>query len=203
VLECCSFLGPLEKLPFNGSIIHLLAVLAVAFFSGIIANKAGMLFSEHPDSPRTSMLQPVQQAAMNTVRLIDNFTDIHTIRLVIGQVCSWRTWLQCELCHAVRACSVCLRPLLGNLSEAGPQDTRYNSVFVQRSRGCVWFGEPGRCAPFNVLLAVLGPCALGDFVLSIAKVCNSPSLCLLLSNLDKEDNNGSFAMTLLPSCSYF
>jgi hypothetical protein len=76
-------------MPFNGDIIHLLAVLSVTIFCFIMSNKAGMLFSEHPDSPRTSMLQPVLQSAMNTVRMIDNLTDIHTLRLVIRQVCAW------------------------------------------------------------------------------------------------------------------
>jgi hypothetical protein len=73
-------------MPFNGDIIHHLAVLSVAFFCSFLSNKAGMLFSEHPDSPRTSMLQPVLQSAMNTVRMIDNLTDMHTLRLVIRQV---------------------------------------------------------------------------------------------------------------------
>jgi hypothetical protein len=34
----------------------------------------------------------------------------------------------------------------------------------------VWFGEPGRCAAFNVVLAVLGTCALGDFFISFIMV---------------------------------
>jgi hypothetical protein len=77
-------------MPFDGSIIHLLVVLAVAVFFGIICNKAGMLFTEHPDSPRTSMMKPVLQSAVNTARLIDNFTDISTIRILIVQVGFWK-----------------------------------------------------------------------------------------------------------------
>jgi hypothetical protein len=45
-----------------------------------------------------------------------------------------------------------------------------NVFEVQRAGGCVWFGEPGRCAAFNVVLAVLGTCALGDFFISIIMV---------------------------------
>jgi hypothetical protein len=69
-----------------GDIIHHLAVLSVAVFCSFLSNKASMLLSEHPDSPRTSMLQPVLQAAMNTVRMIDNLTDMRTLRLVMRQV---------------------------------------------------------------------------------------------------------------------
>jgi hypothetical protein len=59
-------------MPFNGDIIHHLAALSVAsFFCSFLSNKAGMLLSEHPHSPRTSMLQPVLQVAMNTVRIIE------------------------------------------------------------------------------------------------------------------------------------
>jgi hypothetical protein len=39
----------------------------------------------------------------------------------------------------------------------------------------VWFGKPERCAAFNVVLAVLGTCALGDFIISITMVWNSVS----------------------------
>jgi hypothetical protein len=74
-------------MPFDGNIIHFLAVIAVALFSGIICNKAGMLFSEHPDCPRTSMWKPVLQSLMVTVRLVDNLTDISEIRVVVIQVC--------------------------------------------------------------------------------------------------------------------
>jgi hypothetical protein len=74
-------------MPFNGNMIHLIIVLIVALFSGILSNKAGMLVSEHPDRPRTSMLQPVLQSAMNTARIIDNLTDLSTIRILFLQVC--------------------------------------------------------------------------------------------------------------------
>jgi hypothetical protein len=87
VLALCSFLGPLEKMPFNGDIIHLLTVLTVALFFGILSNKAGMLFTEHPDCPRTSMLPCVVQSAMNSARIIDNLTDLSTIRILVAQVC--------------------------------------------------------------------------------------------------------------------
>jgi hypothetical protein len=80
-------------MPFDGNIIHLLAIVSVGYFFGILSNKAGMLFSEHPDCPRTSMLQPILQSALSTARLIDNLTDISTIRLLIVQVCSWYTLL--------------------------------------------------------------------------------------------------------------
>jgi hypothetical protein len=73
-------------MPFNGDIIRHLVVLSVAFFYSFLSNKAGMLLSEHPDSPRNSMLQPVLQAAMNTVRMIDNLTDMRTLRLVMRHV---------------------------------------------------------------------------------------------------------------------
>jgi hypothetical protein len=36
-------------------------------------------------------------------------------------------------------------------------------ISMYRSTGCVCFREPGRCAAFNVMLAVLGICALEDF----------------------------------------
>jgi hypothetical protein len=88
-LACCSFLGPLEDMPFDGNIVHLLAVLVVWFFSAGIAAKSGLLFSERPEHPRTSILQVVMQSAMNTLRMMDNLTDISTIRLVIVQVGSW------------------------------------------------------------------------------------------------------------------
>ena len=48
---------------------------------------AGMLFMDHPKRPRTSMLRPVLQSAVSTVRLIDNFTDMSFIRIVMAQVC--------------------------------------------------------------------------------------------------------------------
>jgi hypothetical protein len=85
-LVCCSFLEPLDEMPFDGALLHFLLLIAVAVFSGTMCNKAGMLFTEHPDRPRTSMLLPIVQSAVNTVRMIDNFTDISTIRLVIAQV---------------------------------------------------------------------------------------------------------------------
>jgi hypothetical protein len=87
LLAYCSFAGPLENMPFNGNIIHVLAVYAVIFSSGNIANKAGMLFSEHPACPRTSMLKPMLQSVINTLRMIDNLTDISTIRIISLQVC--------------------------------------------------------------------------------------------------------------------
>jgi hypothetical protein len=85
-VACCSFLGPLEKMPFHGDIIHLLIVLTVALFFGILSNKAGMLFTEHPDCPRTSMLPCVLQSAMNSARIVDNLTDLSTIRILLSQV---------------------------------------------------------------------------------------------------------------------
>jgi hypothetical protein len=75
-------------MPFDGDIIHLLVVLAVALYSGILSSKAGMLVSEHPDSPRTSMLQPILQSGMSTIRVIDSLLDISSIRIVFVQVCS-------------------------------------------------------------------------------------------------------------------
>jgi hypothetical protein len=98
LLAYCSFAGPLEEMPFNGNIIHHLTVYAVVFTSGILANKAGMLFSEHPACPRTSMLQPVLQSVISTLRMIDNITDISTIRIVFLQVCPGYT---CQF-HASR-----------------------------------------------------------------------------------------------------
>jgi hypothetical protein len=56
-------------------------------------------------------------------------------------------------------------------------EIRQHSLQVQRSRGCVWFGEPGHCGTFTLLLAVLTTCALGDFVVTIIMVWN-----LLLSD---------------------
>ena len=43
---------------------------------------------DHPKQPRTSMLKPVLQSAVSTVRIIDNFTDLRFIRIVLAQVSS-------------------------------------------------------------------------------------------------------------------
>ena len=48
---------------------------------------AGLLFMDHPKRPRTSMLKPVLQSAVSTVRIIDNLTDMSLIRIVLAQVC--------------------------------------------------------------------------------------------------------------------
>jgi hypothetical protein len=77
---------PVEKMPFDGNILHLFLVLGVGTLFGNLCNKAGLLFSDHPDSPRTSMLKPVLQALMNTFRMLDNFTDIITLRILISRV---------------------------------------------------------------------------------------------------------------------
>jgi hypothetical protein len=84
-------------MPFDGALLHFLSLIAVAVFSGTMCNKAGMLFTEHPDRPRTSMLLPIMQSAMNTIRMIDNFTDISTIRLVIAQVWTGHCAAVCTL----------------------------------------------------------------------------------------------------------
>jgi hypothetical protein len=52
-------------------------------------------------------------------------------------------------------------------------ETKQHGLDVQRSRGCVWFGEPGRCAAINTLLGVLGTCTIADFTITIAMVWNS------------------------------
>ena len=41
---------------------------------------------DHPKRPRTSMLKPLLQSAVSTVRIIDNFTDMSFIRIVMAQV---------------------------------------------------------------------------------------------------------------------
>jgi hypothetical protein len=89
LLLCCSFVGPLEQMPFDGNVLHLVAVICVGAFFGTFWSKAGLLFSDHPDSPRTSMLKPVLQSLMCTFRAMDNFTDISTIRILVMQVCFW------------------------------------------------------------------------------------------------------------------
>jgi hypothetical protein len=39
---------------------------------------------------------------------------------------------------------------------------------MQKSEGCWWFGTPGKCNVFTILAAVLVPCALLDFLSSVA-----------------------------------
>ena len=43
---------------------------------------------DHPKQPRTSMLKPVLQSAVSTIRIIDNLTDLPFIRIFLAQVCS-------------------------------------------------------------------------------------------------------------------
>jgi hypothetical protein len=93
LLLCCSFVVPLEKMPFDGNILHLLASASVGTLFGILCNKAGLLFTEHPDTPRNSILKPVVLALMNTLRSMDNFTDVSMIRHLILQACFWSSTL--------------------------------------------------------------------------------------------------------------
>jgi hypothetical protein len=74
-------------MPFDGNVLRLLASVSVGTLFGILCNKAGLLFTDHPDTPRTSILKPVVLALMNTFRLMDNFTDVSTIRILIVRVC--------------------------------------------------------------------------------------------------------------------
>jgi hypothetical protein len=47
-----------------------------------------------------------------------------------------------------------------------------NCPHLQRSGECEWFGVIGRCGAYTILLAILGPFSVGDFLLTIIMVCN-------------------------------
>lgn len=91
------FLGPLENIPF-GSFIHFLLVVGLCLFTGNLANKSGMLFMDHPAEPRNSMYKQLFGSAVSTVRLIDNFTDMSFVRIILTQVCFPTFCLGTDLC---------------------------------------------------------------------------------------------------------
>jgi hypothetical protein len=65
--------------------------------------------------------------------------------------------------------------LLGVHNYSGFDEPIYRCLSVQRSTGCVWFGEMGRCGTYNLLLAILAPCAIGDFLVTLIMVWLSRS----------------------------
>ena len=42
-----------------------------------------------------------------------------------------------------------------------------NAAFMQKDDSCLWFGVPGRCNVYNILLLWLVLCSPGDLVVSI------------------------------------
>jgi hypothetical protein len=46
---------------------------------------------------------------------------------------------------------------------------------LQRFGDCTWFGVRERCSTYTILLAIFGPCAFGDFLLTVIMVRNFAS----------------------------
>jgi hypothetical protein len=80
-----SFISEPRLAPF-GNLIHFTAVTALYGLFHNMANKTGLRASERPAVPRCSIFVPVIQAVVTTVRVMDSFTDMSFIRVLIDHV---------------------------------------------------------------------------------------------------------------------
>jgi hypothetical protein len=51
-----AFLGPLHEVPFGGNVFHYATVVAMIILLMNLANRNGLLPTEHPQEPRSSSL---------------------------------------------------------------------------------------------------------------------------------------------------
>ena len=89
-----TFLGPLDSYPFQSS-VHFLIFITVAVAPLNVTHKCGLLYTEHPPTPRSSMLKPMLKAAVMTSRFMDNLTDFGLFRTVLDEVRSPSTACRC------------------------------------------------------------------------------------------------------------
>lgn len=82
-----SFSGPTADIPFGNGVHY---TIAVAFFllGRNFVNDSGFLHTHCPPEPRKSYYPVFFKCAVTSARLMDCFTDLAFIRVLLDEVCS-------------------------------------------------------------------------------------------------------------------
>lgn len=90
-LVCVAYLGPLSSVPWNNR-LHFVFANGVGNFC-FIQTGTTKTPREHPKVPRSSLLQPFSRAAINTMLIMDAWTDLTLVRSFLDRV--WLAAFQC------------------------------------------------------------------------------------------------------------
>lgn len=80
-----AYVGPLHIVPWNDR-FHFLIVNSGSYLCVHLGAAAGGISGEHPSEPRTSIIQPIFRAVIQTIRLIDSLTDLSVIGELLTEV---------------------------------------------------------------------------------------------------------------------
>ena len=84
-LICVAYLGPVSMVPWN-SRLHFVCVNAVGMFCFVQTGAAAKTPREHPKVPRCSIMQPFIRSAINTMLILDAWTDLTLVRSFVDKV---------------------------------------------------------------------------------------------------------------------